>query len=48
MKDEGHTERALINEISVCALTVLIEALAMIGCENDQGFVQKAAAFEER
>jgi tRNA G26 N,N-dimethylase Trm1 len=37
----------LINEITVCALTVVIEALAVIGGEHDQRFVQEAKTLEE-
>src|SRR6266849_3217567 len=48
VKDEGHMKRALINEIAVCALTVFVEALAVIGGEHDQRFAQKATAFEVR
>ena len=48
MKDEGHTKRALIDEESVRALTVFIEAFTVIGGKHDQRLVQKVTSFEER
>src|SRR5262249_55969695 len=47
MKDEGHMKGAFVNEISVRALTVFVQALAMIGSEHDQRLVLKATSFEE-